>query len=152
MGETSALKEKWEKVFSGTRKDSVQEEILVVFNHGSHSAQRAPSSSTSTAPTQTDGRKPYRYGSRRGVSPSGLKGKRQCNEIFRGTCTEPSCDFWHPPVCLNHKSESGCKCGDRCNFLHTEAGGQPSKKDKERWRKRIGGFLEKDYSIRLCVP
>ena len=31
---------------------------------------------------------------------------------LRGTCTEPSCDFWHPPVCLNHKSESGCKYGD----------------------------------------
>ena len=51
------------------------------FNHGSHSGQRAQSSSsTSRAPTQTDGRKPYRCGSPRGASSSGLKGKRPCKK------------------------------------------------------------------------
>ena len=35
------------------------------------------------------------------------------------------------PVCLNCKSESGCKCGDRCLFRRTEADGQPSKESKK---------------------
>ena len=34
-------------------------------------------------------------------------------------------------MCLNHESESGCKYGDKCNFLHTDAVGQPSKKSKK---------------------
>ena len=42
-----------------------------------------------------------------------------------------------PPVCLNHKSESGCKYGDKCNFLHTEAVGLPSKKSKKGGCSRI---------------
>ena len=53
-------------------------------------------------------------------------------------------------MCLNHESESGCKYGDKCKFLHTEAGGQPSKKSKERWRKRIGG-LSKETIQSGCV-
>ena len=50
------------------------------------------------------------------------------------------CDFWHPPVCLNYKSESKCRYGDRCHFRHTEADGQPSNKKskksggKDQWR------------------
>ena len=38
-----------------------------------------------------------------------MKGKRPCKKILGGTCTEPSCDFWHFPVFLDHKSE----CGDK---------------------------------------
>ena len=123
------------------------------LNHGSHSGQRAQSSSsTSKASTQTDGRKPYKYGSPRGESPSGLKGKRPCKKFIRGTCAKPSCDFWHPPVCLNPRSESGCKCGYQCNFLHIEAVGQSNKKLKEGGAKRIAGFIARHCSIGLCVP
>ena len=28
-------------------------------------------------------------------------------------CTEPSCDLWHPPLRINHTTESGFKCGRR---------------------------------------
>ena len=31
-----------------------------------------------------------------------------CRNVLRGECTYPSCNFWHPPVCLDYKSESGC--------------------------------------------
>ena len=51
--------------------------------------------------------------------------------FLRGKSTYPSCNFWHPPVCLNYKSESGCKHGDKCRFRHVEADGQPSKKSKK---------------------
>ena len=68
------------------------------FNHGSHSGQRAESSSsTFKAPTQTDGRKPYGFRAPRGVSPSGLKGPKPCKHFLGGKCTEPSWDLWHPP-------------------------------------------------------
>ena len=48
---------------------------------------------------------------------------------LRRTCTEMLCD-WHPPVCLNHQSESGCMYGDKC-FQHTGFFGKPSKKSKK---------------------
>ena len=55
-GEMSARKEKWKNAISGKQMNSVQEDIPVVFNHVSHSGLRAQSSSsTSRAPTQTDG-------------------------------------------------------------------------------------------------
>ena len=104
---------------------------LLQFSPRVSSGQRAhSSSSTSRAATQTDGRKPCKYGNLRGDSPSGLKGKRPSIIFLGGTCTELLCGFWHPPVCLNHKSESGCKYGNRCKFPPTEAGGQPSESKK----------------------
>ena len=67
------------------------------FNHVFHSGQRAQSSSsTLRTPTQSDGRKPSIFRSSRGASPSGLKGRKPCKHFFGGTCTEPSCDLWHP--------------------------------------------------------
>ena len=53
-------------------------------------------------------------------------------EISSGEkCTNPSCNFWHPPVCLNYKSESGCTFVEKCRFRHVEADGHPSKKSKK---------------------
>ena len=43
----------------------------------------------------------------------------------------PSCKFWHPPVCLNYKSERGCVHGDTCHVRHVEAEGKPNKKSKK---------------------
>ena len=40
-------------------------------------------------------------------------------------CTDPSCNFWHPPVCVNCKSEDAH--GDKCRFRHVAAQ-QKSKK------------------------
>ena len=39
--------------------------------------------------------------------------------------------FHGTPACLKYESDSGCKYGDKCKLLHTEAGGQPSKKSKK---------------------
>ena len=69
-------------------------------------------------------------------------------EISSGRkCTVPSRNSWHPPVCLNYKSESGCKYGDKCQFRHDEAHGQPSKTSK----KKSVALLEDSYTICLCV-
>ena len=42
------------------------------------------------------GRKLSIFRSSRGASPSGLKGRKPCKHFLVGTCTAPSCDFWHP--------------------------------------------------------
>ena len=39
----------------------------------------------------------------------------------------PSCKLWHPPVCLNYKSEKRCAHGDKCHFRHLEAEESPAK-------------------------
>ena len=72
------------------------------------------------------------------------KRPKTCKKILMGKCTEPSCDLWHPPECLNYKSESGCKYGDCCQFRHTEVDSQPRKKSQTS-----GGII---YSVRLCIP
>ena len=65
-----------------------------------------------------------------------------CKNFLRGTC------MWFPAPFRVLESQAWIrKYGDECKFLHTEAGGQPSKKVKERWRKRIGGIIKRDYSI-----
>ena len=78
-GEMSALKEEWQTAVNGMRTDSVQKEIPVVSNQESHSGQRAhSSSSTSSAPTQTDGRKPYIFRSPRGRNCRVTSGTLPC--------------------------------------------------------------------------
>ena len=57
--------EKWEIAISGRQMDSVRKKTPVVLTTGAQS-----SSSTSKAPTQTEGRYLYRNGSLRGASLS----------------------------------------------------------------------------------
>ena len=44
-----------------------------------------------------------------GRSPSGRMARLPCKDYFKGTCTTPFCEKWHPPECLFFKSESGCR-------------------------------------------
>ena len=39
---------------------------------------------------------------------SSRKHQRACRHYLTGNCTDPSCNSWHPPVCQNYISESGC--------------------------------------------
>ena len=55
--------------------------------------------------------------------------------------------FWHSPVCLHYKSESGCTFVEKCRFRHVEADGHPSKKSKKSGSPYIGLILiRKIYS------
>ena len=65
-------------------------------------------------------------------------------------CKIPSCKFWHPPVCLNYKSEKGCKHGDKCHFRHVEADGKPNKKSKKGGAKGSSAIL-KEFIHLGCV-
>ena len=48
---------------------------------------------------------------------------------------------------MNHKSESGCKYGDKCHFRHTEGGGQPSKKSKKSGAKGSVALLKETAQL-----
>ena len=85
--------------------------------HGSDRGQRAQSSSLAPmAHTLIDGRKPSKGFWPRRESRSGKKGQKACRSVLTGKCTNLSCDDWHPPVCQNYVSDSGCKFGDKCLF------------------------------------
>ena len=65
-------------------------------------------------------------------------------------CTNPSCKFWHPPVCQNHKSETGCKYGRKCFFRHVDADEKPIKKSKKDGAKGSVALL-KESALLGCV-
>ena len=87
------------------------------------------SSPAPNAKAQTDGQTPSKRSGSREECPSDASGRIPCR--YRGKCTNPSCNCWHPPVCQNYKYESGCKYGNRCYFRHVEADEKPSKNSKK---------------------
>ena len=52
----------------------------------------------------------------RGRSPSVKMARLPCWDYLKGTCTTPFCEKWHPPECLFHKSENGCRFGEKCPY------------------------------------
>ena len=89
--------------------------------------QRSKEQSSSPAPkakTTTD------------VQSSNSRGESLAKKIripckLRATCKIPSHSYWHPPVCHNHTSHSGCKYGGKSQFRHNDAEETPSKKSKK---------------------
>ena len=66
-------------------------------------------------------------------------------------CKNPSCKFWHLPVCLGCRSEKGCVHGDKCHFRHVEGRRKAQQKVKERWCKRTSCDIVGVYTIGLCI-
>ena len=72
----------------------------------------------------------------------------------------PSCKFWHLPVCLNYKSEQGCVHDDECHFRHVEAEGKPNKRSKKcgpngsvamsKESRQLGCVSEDSYLGQFC--
>ena len=107
LGECS----QWKAIGQCSKGDSCS------FSHDSVSGNRRDqkqegqsSSPTPKAKRQTDGKKPSKGSELRGARPSGKGGRIACRNFFRRKGTNPSCNYWHPPVCLNYKSESGWIC------------------------------------------
>ena len=61
-------------------------------------------------------RKASRTRSPRGRSPSGRMARWPCKDYLKGTCNNSLCERWHPPECLFHKSENGCRFGQKCSY------------------------------------
>ena len=62
-----------------------------------------PSSLAPRPQTQNDGSCPSEWKSPRVRSPSGRERQKPYKNYFKGTCTNPSCNYWYPPVCQNCK-------------------------------------------------
>ena len=61
-------------------------------------------------------------------------------------CKISSCDFRHPPVCRNYKSESRCIYGNNCLFRHAD--GQQEVEEREHSRRSCDSEFLK--SPKLC--
>ena len=77
------------------------------INKRAKSTQPNPSPRSST---QQSVKNASRTKSPRGRGPSGKMARLPCKHYLKGTCTTPFCEKWHPPECLFHKSENGCRC------------------------------------------
>ena len=62
----------------------------------------------------------------------------------------PSCKLWHPPVCQDYKSGTGCKYGRTCFFRHVESEEKPSKKSKKGGAKGSVALLKESTPL-VCV-
>ena len=65
-----------------------------------------------------------------------------CKDYFKGTCTTPFCEKWHPPQCLFWKSENGCRFGEKCSCAHRQVDEHPSKRSKKNGDKRAVAMLK----------
>ena len=65
-----------------------------------------------------------------------------CKDYFKGTCTTPFCEKWHPPECLFNKSENGCRFGEKCSYAHRQADEQPCKRSKMNGDKSAVAMLK----------
>ena len=101
---------------------------------------------------QQDERKTSRTRSPRGKSPSGRMSQWPCKDYFKGTCTNPFCEEWHPPECLFYKSERGCRFGEKCSYAHRQVEEQPSKRSKKNGDKSAVAILKKNEPQRTGRP
>ena len=74
--------------------------------------------------------------------PSGRVSRWPCKDYFKGTCTTPFCERWHPPECLFYKSENGCRFGDKCSYAHRQVDELPCKRSKKNGDKSAVAMLK----------
>ena len=86
----------------------------------------------------------------RGRSPSGKIARLPCKHYFKGTCTTPFCDKWHPPKWLFYKSENGCRFGEKCSYAHRQVHEQPSKRSQKNGDKSAVAVLKSTRQL-VCV-
>ena len=119
-GRKPSLRGKWENAISGKQLYSVRKETHVVSGmipNLETEARLREKKNNRPLPHQKQRhrlteRHPQKVEAAEGKAETG--GRIPCR--YRGKCTNPSCNYWHLPVCLNYKSESGCKYGDKCHF------------------------------------
>ena len=150
------LRGKWESVFSGRPMDNVQKETHAV----SVMTQWPPAAEAKARDKKDDRLLPDQIRRQRtdeGESKILKNAKQQRGKLFRQKkCEIPcryknrkntSCRFWHPPVCQNYKSETGCKYGRTCFFRHVEAEEKPSRKSKKSGAKGSVALLKESTQL-----
>ena len=109
------------------------------MNKRAKSTQPNPSPKSSTRQNEKNASRTRSPG---GKSPSGRMSRLPCKDYLRGTCTTPFCEKWHPPECLFHKSENGCRFGDKGSYAHRQVDEQPSKRSKKNGDKSAVAMLK----------
>ena len=71
--------------------------------------------------------------------------------MYGARCTNPSCNFWHPPVCRSYKSENRCSYGNRCQFRHADGEEKPSKRSKKGSTPQGAVAILKHRKVQGCV-
>ena len=112
------------------------------FRHDESKRTTCSSSPTPKSQTNKDRKSSSKATPPRGRQSTWKKARRLCKDCPEQTCTKPSRDSWHPPVCQNYKSQSGCKFGETWSFLHREADRQPSKRPKKGGGKGSAALLK----------
>ena len=77
--------------------------------------------------------------------------RQPCKDHLKGFCTKSPCDYWHPPECQLHKSEMGCKFGDKCSFPHRKVEEQPNKRPKKGGDKSAVAVVKGVRQLELCI-
>ena len=116
---------RWEQQKENAHKETPAASAAMRMNVGKSTRSSSPAPKPQT---KSDGKNSPKENSLRGRSPSGKRSRRPCKDCIRGKCTNPSRDYRHPPVCQNHKTESGCRFVEKCAFMHGEVDRQPCKR------------------------
>ena len=123
-------KELWENIGSGKPTGSVLKEIIAVSVMISISVQKQHSRILLRALLPGRMREMRREPEVPEECPSGRMSRWPCKDCLKGTCTNSFCEKWHPPECLFHKSENGCRSGEKCSSAHRQVEEQPTKRSK----------------------
>ena len=75
-------------------------------------------------------------------SPCGRMSRWPCKDYLKGTCINSFCEKCHPPVYLFHKSENGCRFGEKCSYFHHQVEEQPSRRTKNNGDNRAVAMLK----------
>ena len=75
-----------------------------------------------------------------------------CFSYLNGKCTKSSCDYWHPPDCVKHKTDERCKVGETCAVLHSdiEAPNKKSKRDQKSEKATVATVRGNQIFV-LCI-
>ena len=136
-------KEFSEIVGNGKLTGSVHKETIAVSDTIRISVQNRHSRTLLQDPlTQQSVKNASRTRSPRGRSPNGRMSRWPCKDYLKETCTNSFCEKWHPPGCLFHKSEKGCRFGEKCSYAHRQVDEQPSKRYKKNGDKSTVAILK----------
>ena len=119
----------------------------MAFGNSGAGQRRKGRSSSPASNSKAEGQKPSQGSGNKEESSSDKRSEIPCRF---NKCKNPSCKFWDPPVCQNHKSERGCIYGDKFHFRHVEAEGKPSKRSKKGGAKGSGSILKESIQL-VCV-
>ena len=105
------------------------------FRHETQDRAQKPdhTAATPSESTVSRGRSVSRKRSIRGKSNHRSILRHPCRCYLRGTCTQTSCEYWHPPEGQFYKNETGCTAGDKCLFPQYKVDEQPNKKPKKSY-------------------